>query len=122
MLFAGLLDCSKGPDPTADSTAAGASGPGPAPDCTNPEVHQGQATYYDFANGDGACMFGPSPNDLMIGAMNQTDFAAAAVCGACVRLIGPSATIDIRIVDLCPECPQGNIDLSPEAFAAMAAT
>jgi expansin len=97
-------------------------GPGPAPDCTDPAVHTGEATYYDFANGDGACMFGPSSeNPLMIGAMNQTDYAAAAVCGACVRLTGPNATIDIRIVDLCPECPQGNIDLSPQAFGLIAA-
>ena len=29
-------------------------------------LHQGIATYYDFANGDGNCMFGPSPNDLLV--------------------------------------------------------
>jgi expansin len=82
--------------------------------------HTGEATYYTFANGDGSCMFGPSPDDLMVGAMNHTDYAAAAVCGACVDLTGPSGAIRIRIVDQCPECPEGNIDLSPEAFEQIA--
>jgi expansin (peptidoglycan-binding protein) len=125
----------RSPDGTGGSGNSGNSGntggsgnsgntggdPGPPPDCTDPNVHQGEATYYDFANGDGACMFGPSSEDpLMIGAMNQTDYAASAVCGACVRLTGPNGTIDVRMVDLCPECPQGNIDLSPDAFALIA--
>ena len=56
----------------------------------------------------------------MIGAMNHTDYADSAACGACVELTGPNATITIRIVDRCPECPAGDIDLSPEAFAAIA--
>ena len=29
--------------------------------------------------------------------------------------------MNVRIVDQCPECPQGNIDLSPQAFAQIAA-
>jgi expansin (peptidoglycan-binding protein) len=116
-----LTGCGSDVDRSPGGEGSGAGGPGPAPDCTNPELHQGEATYYTFASGDGACMFGPSSEDpLMIGAMNQTDYAAAAVCGACVRLTGPNATIDIRVVDLCPECPQGNIDLSPQAFGAIA--
>lgn len=66
-------------------------------------------------------MFGPSPDDLMVGAMNHTDYAASAVCGACVSLTGPSGSAStIRIVDQCPECPQGAIDLSPQAFDTIA--
>jgi expansin (peptidoglycan-binding protein) len=53
----------------------------------------------------------------MIGAMNQTDYQGSRVCGECVSVTGPKGTILIRIVDLCPECPVGNIDLSPQAFA-----
>jgi len=120
MVLAVLGGCDSDRDRAPDGS--GNSGnTGGAPDCTDPVVHTGEATYYDFASGDGACMFGVSAEDpLMIGAMNQTDYANAAVCGACVRLTGPNATIDIRIVDLCPECPQGNIDLSPDAFAFIA--
>jgi expansin (peptidoglycan-binding protein) len=82
-------------------------------------VHQGIATYYN-ATGDGACMFGPSPNDLMVAAMNAEEYDNAAVCGSYVFVSGPKGTITVRIVDLCPECKAGHLDLSREAFAAIA--
>jgi expansin (peptidoglycan-binding protein) len=82
--------------------------------------HSGEATYYQGANGTGNCGFDATPDDLMLGAMNHVDYANSAVCGGCVRLTGPNATITIRMVDQCPECPAGNIDLSPEAFALIA--
>jgi expansin (peptidoglycan-binding protein) len=88
--------------------------------CHPEQTRNGQATYYTSATGAGACMFDPTPNDLMIGAMNATDFAGSGACGGCVHLQGPNAEITIRIVDLCPECPAGNIDLSPDAFGQIA--
>lgn len=89
-----------------------------APDATNP-VHEGIATYYD-ATGDGACMFGPSPGDLMVAAMNAEEYDTAAVCGAYVHVRGPKGEVTVRIVDLCPECRAGHLDLSREAFALIA--
>jgi expansin (peptidoglycan-binding protein) len=56
----------------------------------------------------------------MVGAMNKTDYADSAICGAYVELTGPNDTITIRIVDQCPECAAGDIDLSPLAFAKIA--
>jgi expansin (peptidoglycan-binding protein) len=82
-------------------------------------LHTGIATYYD-ATGDGACMFGPSPNDLMVTALNAEEYNTAAYCGAFVEVYGPSGTVTVRIVDLCPECLAGHLDLSREAFAKIA--
>jgi len=79
-------------------------------------VHTGIATYY-YATGDGACLFGPSPNDLMVAAMNAPEFDHAAVCGEYVSVTGAKGTIQVRIVDLCPECEAGHLDLSQQAFA-----
>jgi expansin (peptidoglycan-binding protein) len=87
---------------------------------TSNPIHQGEATYYTFANGDGACMFGPSPNDLMVAAMNAVEFNHAAVCGEYVHITGPKGQVSVRIVDLCPECLAGALDLSPQAFALIA--
>ncbi|NVB38534.1 hypothetical protein G6O69_11895 [Pseudenhygromyxa sp. WMMC2535] len=56
----------------------------------------------------------------MVGAMNAADYAGSAVCGSCVRIDGPEGTVEVRIVDQCPECAPGDIDLSPEAFQALA--
>jgi expansin (peptidoglycan-binding protein) len=58
----------------------------------------------------------------MIGAMNHVDYASSRMCGACVRITGPQGTIVIRIVDSCPGCGSGNIDLSPLAFSLLADT
>lgn len=79
-------------------------------------VHDGIATYYN-ADGRGACSFDASPQNLMVGAMNAPEFDNSNICGAFVEIVGAKTTIVVRIVDLCPECLAGHIDLSAEAFA-----
>lgn len=103
---------------TGAGGATGGSGGGTA--CGGEPTHTGEATYYDFADGSGNCSFDPSPGDLMVGAMNHTDYGASAACGACARIDGPNGTVTVRIVDRCPECPKGDIDLSPQAFEKLA--
>lgn len=85
---------------------------------SNP-IHQGLATYYD-ATGDGSCMFGPSPSDLLVAAMNEDEYNNAAVCGSYVHVTGPKGSVVVRIVDLCPGCRAGHLDLSEEAFGRIA--
>ena len=75
------------------------------------DVHDGVATYYD-ATGAGACSFDPTPGDLDVAAMNAPEFAGSAVCGECVAVTGPRGSVTVRIVDLCPECLAGHLDLS----------
>lgn len=87
-----------------------------------PVTHTGVATFYTFASGGGACLFDPTPNDLMVGAMNAIDYENSQACGECVSVTGANGTILIRIVDLCGGCPQGHIDLSPLAFSMIADT
>lgn len=82
---------------------------------TNP-VHEGIATYY-YATGAGACSFDPSPDDLMVAAMNADEYGQAAYCGAYVSVTGRKGDVVVRIVDLCPGCSAGDLDLSLEAFA-----
>jgi expansin (peptidoglycan-binding protein) len=85
---------------------------------TNP-IHMGQATYY-YATGGGACSFDPSPSNLMVAAINASDYNSAAMCGAYVSVSGPKGTVTVRIVDLCPGCQAGDLDLSQEAFGQIA--
>ena len=85
---------------------------------SNP-VQTGVATYY-AATGDGACMFGASPDDLNVAAMNQPEWQNSGVCGETVHVTGPKGAIDVRIVDLCPGCQAGQLDLSAQAFAQIA--
>jgi expansin (peptidoglycan-binding protein) len=81
-----------------------------------PPPASGNGTYY-AADGTGNCSFDASPNDLMVAAMNAPDYAHAAWCGGCVSVTGPNGnSVVVRIVDQCPGCARGDLDLSQEAF------
>jgi expansin (peptidoglycan-binding protein) len=85
----------------------------------DPVSAMGEATYYD-ANGAGNCSFDPSPGDPMVAALNGPDYDHAAWCGACLAVSGPLGDVVVRVVDQCPRCKHGDLDLSREAFARLA--
>ncbi len=126
LVFGGCGD--EGDDASSDDAAdssneGGGDGDGDGDgdgSCADPETHSGEGTYYDFADGSGNCGFPATPDDLMVGAMNHTDYDGSAACGTCVHVEGPDGAVNVRIVDRCPECAQGDIDLSPEAFEQIA--
>jgi len=84
-----------------------------------PPEESGDGTYYD-ADGTGNCSFDASPDDLMVAAMNDPDYQNAAWCGACLEVRGPDGTVTVRVVDRCPGCQHGDLDLSPQAFVKLA--
>lgn len=91
----------------------------PGGNCTEaPASATGEGTFYD-ADGTGNCSFDATPSDLMVAAMNEVDYGTADWCGACVEVTGPTGTVAVRIVDRCPGCPKGDLDLSREAFALL---
>jgi expansin (peptidoglycan-binding protein) len=82
-------------------------------------TYTGTGTFY-AATGAGSCLFDASA-DLMVAAMNQQDYADAQACGARLAVTGPNGkTIAVRVVDRCPECPVGALDLSQQAFTQLA--
>lgn len=104
------------PQPQGTSLTASAAGrirPG--------TTYQGVATAYKAGTGDGACLFGPSP-DLMIAAMNTTDYETSRACGAYVLVRAANGnSVTVRITNECPlPCAPGQLDLSEVAFAKLA--
>ncbi|HWO17130.1 MAG TPA: expansin EXLX1 family cellulose-binding protein [Kofleriaceae bacterium] len=111
LLLLALPACAGGPDSDDDPT------PG---SCESvPAELSGEGTYY-AADGSGNCSFDASPGDLMVAAMNAPDYQTAALCGACLEVTGPSGKVTVRVVDKCPECQHGDLDLSPQAFEKLA--
>ena len=104
--------------PADDAPDAGAGeGDAAVGSCLDaPASKTGEATYY-AANGTGNCSFDASPDDLMVAAMNAVDYATAAWCGACLEVTGSMGSVVVRVVDQCPGCQEGDVDLSREAFA-----
>ena len=81
----------------------------------SPAAETGDATYYD-ADGTGNCSFDAS-SDFHVAAMNKADYGNADWCGACIQVDGPNNTHTVvRVVDSCPGCAKGDLDLSQTAF------
>lgn len=117
-----LVGCG-GDDSTVENGTGGssASSGGTASTVEIGEERSGEGTYYDFADGSGACLFDPSPDDMDVAALNAVDWAGSAYCGGCADVTGPNGSVRVRIVDLCPECKTGDLDMSPQAFEKVAA-
>ncbi len=102
-----IISCSSHTNSSADS---------PTVTTNFGEAISGIATYYE-ATGAGNCSFPPSPDDLMVAAINAPQYNNASWCGACAEIEGALGKIIVRVVDQCPECGYGHLDLSPQAFA-----
>ncbi|MDD4964699.1 MAG: expansin EXLX1 family cellulose-binding protein [Gallionella sp.] len=85
----------------------------------NSPVHQGISSYYK-ATGKGQCSFDANAKDLMVAAVNRRDYNKAALCGAYLRVKGSKGEVVVRVVDGCPGCKAGGLDLSKQAFAQVA--
>lgn len=108
-LFVLVVGCGGGSSNPSDDAFVGGSCSAARPEAS------GEGTYY-AATGAGNCSFDATPNDLLVAAMNAPDYAGAQWCGACVEVTGPNGSVTVRIVDQCPECQKGDLDLSREAF------
>lgn len=91
--------------------------PGPERLLLGPQ--EGMATFY-AATGAGNCSFDRAPAPLLVAAMNTPQWQNSAVCGMCLRVEGPQGAVTVRVVDRCPGCASGVLDLSREAFAEIA--
>lgn len=112
LLIAGVAGCGACGDSGTETPGDGTVGP----TCmaARPQA-SGEATYY-AADGSGNCSF-PASSDHMVAAMNATDYGTAVWCGACIAVAGPTGEVVVRVVDKCPGCAKGDVDLSSEAFA-----
>ncbi|MDX3644135.1 expansin EXLX1 family cellulose-binding protein [Streptomyces sp. MB09-02B] len=109
--------------PTTAATGRSGSASGQLAGRIRPGIdYEGVATFYDAGTGDGACSFGAS-DDVMTAAMNTTDYEVSKACGAYVRVrAAGGAAVTVRITNECPSpCRPGQLDLSAEAFAKLAA-
>ncbi len=124
-------DNAAGAAPGAAGAAPGAANAGSAPVDMSPpptsvvttekfgDTHTGDGTFYTFADGTGACLYDKTA-DVHIAALNASDWANSAWCGACVDVTAGSNQVRVRIVDECPDCAPGQLDLHPDAFALLA--
>jgi expansin (peptidoglycan-binding protein) len=80
----------------------------------------GTATFYDLTSGGGNCSYVGPPADGLFVALGPSQYAAGAACGGYLDVTGPHGRVRVKIVDQCPECATGHLDLSRTAFARIA--
>ncbi|TDZ26420.1 Expansin-YoaJ [Colletotrichum sidae] len=85
-------------------------------------VKQGKSTFYGGNTSGGMCSFSTYaiPSGLFGTAFSGQAWDSAAECGACVKVTGPNGdSITAMIVDQCPECDEGHLDLFQDAFTKL---
>jgi len=81
----------------------------------------GQATHYELAPGGvGNCSYPTPPADQLYVALAPPEYGGAAACGSYLQVTGPDGSVTAEVIDQCPECQAGHIDLSEQAFARIA--
>ncbi len=108
---------------TVTPTPAAAT-PKPAVQAAESSSVSGKSTFYGGNLAGGACSFSTYslPAGLFGTAYSGQVWDSAAECGRCVRVTGPNGnSITAMIVDECPECDQGHLDLFQDAFAELGA-
>lgn len=104
-----LLGCS-----VATASLAGVAETG----CPGSWTGSGESTFYDAFLQPNACGLPLSPDQYVV-AVKESVFDGSAVCGRCLRIAGPLGSIVAKVTDYCvgPACRE--LDLSPNAFAAI---
>ncbi|MFI7126797.1 expansin EXLX1 family cellulose-binding protein [Nonomuraea sp. NPDC050153] len=80
----------------------------------------GKATFYELRSGGGNCSYPSPPAGGLYVALSRAEYRAAAACGGYLTVTGPKGSVQVKVVDQCPECSAGHIDLSRKAFARVA--
>ncbi|KAL1690979.1 Non-catalytic module family EXPN protein [Schizophyllum commune] len=72
----------------------------------------GTATTYGGNWKGGACSFADYDQGSFDGvAIGSSEWFGSASCGACLSVTGASGTATVMVVDKCPECEAGHLDL-----------
>ena len=108
--------------PATGAAPAGARLPATArvPSAARQPQVAGEATHYVLQAGGGNCSYPGPPASQLFVALSPAEYDSAAACGSYVRVTGPDGSVTAEVIDQCPPCQAGHVDLSEQAFARIA--
>lgn len=85
------------------------------------QTNSGEGTFYAPIDGtnSGNCSIFIEQGDLMYCALNAIDYNNAAPCGGYIKVTGAKGSVVLQVVDSCPECSKGDVDMTEEAFSVI---
>jgi expansin len=84
------------------------------------QARPARAVFYDPGRAAGSCSLGPFPAGGWYASLPPGGYAGGTACGSYLDVRGPRGWVRAEVVDLCPACPPGTVDLSRAAFARIA--
>ncbi|KAG1450683.1 hypothetical protein G6F56_008275 [Rhizopus delemar] len=77
----------------------------------------GDGTFYEV--GLGSC--GNTNTDTeLVAALSSSLMSSGSYCGKSITVKSSSKSVTVKVVDSCPSCSKGDVDLSPAAFKKLA--
>jgi len=77
------------------------------------------ATHY-VLTGAGNCDYPAAPANGLFVALSPGEYDGSAACGEYLRVSGPGGSVTAEVIDQCPPCQTGHVDLSETAFEQLA--
>ncbi|TFK83773.1 hypothetical protein K466DRAFT_554535 [Polyporus arcularius HHB13444] len=82
-------------------------------------VNANKVTWYQPGGAYGACGSINQNSDFVV-ALSPSEYAGGANCWRRIGVQYQGRSVDVTVVDLCPGCEAGHIDLSEGAFEQLA--
>ncbi|GAA5810056.1 hypothetical protein MFLAVUS_003474 [Mucor flavus] len=110
--------------PKATTTTKSSTTAAPTSPAGSGTVYSGDGTWFDI--GLGSCGQ-VNTDDELVAALNAPQMMNGAnpnnnpMCGRMIKVTNPATnkSVTVKIVDTCPPCVSGSVDLSPAAFSAI---
>lgn len=85
----------------------------------NFDLKSGDGTFYDSIAGtaSGNCGIFIEADDFNYCALNTIDYNNAKACGGYIEVFGRLGSVILQVVDRCPECAEGDVDMTEQAFS-----
>ncbi|CAE7109535.1 unnamed protein product [Rhizoctonia solani] len=82
-------------------------------------ANSGKGTWYNPSVGTGACGWRNKDSELVV-ALGPSKYNKVKKCGQSITVKSGGKSVKVKVVDLCPSCGGGSLDLSPAAFKKLA--
>ncbi|KAG0355522.1 hypothetical protein BG005_005540 [Podila minutissima] len=119
------VSASPSPSPSSDFEDSASPSPSPSPspsdsssDLKTSGSYSGRGTW--FTDSVGSCGTKFTTNDMIVAMNAPQQGGNNAQCGKSVRIQHNGKSITAKVVDTCPECASGSLDLSQAAFSSLA--
>ncbi|MEV0582469.1 expansin EXLX1 family cellulose-binding protein [Nonomuraea sp. NPDC050310] len=89
--------------------------------CADPEppARSGNAYVYHPGTGSGNCSLGEQARGGLYASVASGEYAGSLACGTYLAVAGPRGIVRVQVVDRCPGCRVGDLDLNSAAFARL---